>query len=45
MRAPAPWHTLITIAGEHITAGADGSIWLTELDARGACRAGYTDIP
>jgi len=44
MRAPANCNRLISITGLTIIVGDDGTIWLTELDARGARAGGFNDI-
>jgi predicted phage terminase large subunit-like protein len=44
LRAPAHHSHFITITGETMTVGSDGTIWLTQLDAMSARRAGYTDV-
>jgi hypothetical protein len=44
MRAPANCNRLISITGHTIIVGNDGTIWLTEVDARAARGAGFTDV-
>jgi predicted phage terminase large subunit-like protein len=44
MRAPAGRSHFSGVNGEWLSIGADGTIWLTELDARTARGAGYVDI-
>ena len=45
LRAPSPTPShFVSISGEWITVGWDGTIWLTQLDARAARGAGFSDI-
>ena len=44
LRAPAGRSHLYIMSAECIPIGPDGTIWLTELDARAARTAGYVDI-
>jgi len=44
LRAPHGSSHFVSITGEWISVGPDGTIWLTELDARAAGGAGYKDI-
>ena len=44
MRARADCNRFYSITGEEIVVGSDGTIWLTELDARAARGAGFTDV-
>jgi predicted phage terminase large subunit-like protein len=44
LRAPATTSHFITISGEGMAVGSDGTVWLTEIDARSARQAGFTDV-
>lgn len=44
LRAPARMSHYITISGETMAVGSDGTVWLTEIDARSARQAGFTDV-
>jgi predicted phage terminase large subunit-like protein len=44
LRAPPHISHLWTITGEQLSVGSDGTIWLTEVDARAARGAGFTDV-
>lgn len=44
MRAPAGQSHFAGVNGEWLSIGPDGTIWLTELDARPARAAGYVEI-
>jgi predicted phage terminase large subunit-like protein len=44
LRARAHCSHFFTIAGELVAVGSDGTIWLTEIDARAARGAGFTDL-
>jgi hypothetical protein len=44
LRAPASINRLITISGDTVNVGSDGTIWLTEADAKFARVAGFTDV-
>ena len=44
MRARADCNRFISITGHDIVVGSDGTVWLTEQDARAARGAGFTDV-
>lgn len=44
LRAPARMSHYITISGETMAVGPDGTVWLTEIDAQSARQAGFTDL-
>ena len=43
LRAPSGVNRFSTITGETLNIGSDGTVWLTEVDARSARQAGFTD--
>ena len=44
LRAPAGRSHFVSITGEWIPIGSDGTVWLTEKDAGGALQSGFADV-
>jgi predicted phage terminase large subunit-like protein len=44
LRAPPGVNRFFTITGESLNIGSDGTVWLTEVDARGARQAGFVEV-